>query len=236
MTPVPKLDGAADAFRLGVYALARLKSYDALAASVLTPDGQPRLQWWPVAYALQRIEDKRALPALLTLARAENAYTRAFAVKGLGALRDPSAVACPAAVDRCVARGERAGHRSDSRHGAHRRCARRAGIDQAALHARPRIRWSARKRCWLWVTLLRAVSVDAFVDFLGDPSADRQACGAAGFREARRRHVPHRAVGTRSRCALERPRGSGHHPRLERPRTIAARACRRCLPTPTRES
>ena len=84
--------GAADAFRLGVYALARLKDYDALSASVLGPDGQPRVQWWPVAYALQRIEDKRALPALLTLARAESAYTRTFAVKGLGGLRDPAAV------------------------------------------------------------------------------------------------------------------------------------------------
>src|SRR5688572_6349476 len=75
----PAVNGAADAFRLGVYALARLKSYDALASSVLSPDGQPRVQWWPVAYALQRIEDKRALPALLTLARADSAYARAFA-------------------------------------------------------------------------------------------------------------------------------------------------------------
>ena len=87
-----EINPAADAFRLGVYALARLKNYDALAASVLNADAQPRLHWWPVAYALQRIEDKRALPALITLAQAEGAYTRTFAVKGLGALRDPSAV------------------------------------------------------------------------------------------------------------------------------------------------
>lgn len=87
-----EINPPADAFRLGVYALTRLKHYDALAAAVLGPDGQPRLQWWPVAYALQRIEDKRALPALLTLARADNPFTQAFAIKGLGALRDPSAV------------------------------------------------------------------------------------------------------------------------------------------------
>jgi cyclophilin family peptidyl-prolyl cis-trans isomerase/HEAT repeat protein len=87
-----QLDPAAEAFRLGVYALARLKAYEPLAAAVLGPDGQPRLQWWPVAYALQRVEDKRALPALLTLARSESIYTRAFAAKGLGALRDPAAV------------------------------------------------------------------------------------------------------------------------------------------------
>jgi hypothetical protein len=39
-----QINPAADAFRLGVYALARLKSFDGLA-----PDGQPRVQWWPVA-------------------------------------------------------------------------------------------------------------------------------------------------------------------------------------------
>jgi cyclophilin family peptidyl-prolyl cis-trans isomerase/HEAT repeat protein len=86
------VDPAADAFRLGVFALARLKSYEGLAAGLLAPDGQPRVQWWPAAYAFQRIEDKRALPALLALARHDSPLTRAFAVKGLGALRDASAV------------------------------------------------------------------------------------------------------------------------------------------------
>jgi cyclophilin family peptidyl-prolyl cis-trans isomerase/HEAT repeat protein len=83
---------AAEAFRLAVYALARLKTYEPLAAAVLSSDGQPRSEWWPVAYALQRVEDKRALPALLVLAKSPGAYTRAFAAKGLGALKDPSAV------------------------------------------------------------------------------------------------------------------------------------------------
>ena len=86
------LDPPGEAFKLGVYALARLKAYEPLAAAVLAADGQPRVQWWPVAYALQRIEDKRALPALLTLAKSDGAYTRAFAARGLGALKDPSAV------------------------------------------------------------------------------------------------------------------------------------------------
>ena len=84
---------AAEAFRLGVYALVRLKAYEPLAAAVLGPDGQPRVRWWPVAFALSRLEDKRALPALLSLARSDNTDARAFAAKGLGALKDPSAVA-----------------------------------------------------------------------------------------------------------------------------------------------
>jgi len=70
----------------------RLKAYGPLASAVLDGGGQPRVRWWPVAFALQRLEDKRALPALLTLAKDANPYTRAFAVKGLGALKDPGAL------------------------------------------------------------------------------------------------------------------------------------------------
>jgi len=84
-------DTATAAARLGIFALARLKAYPQLAAAVLDDHGEPRLAWWPIAYALGRIEDKRALPALLTLARDSHPYTRAFAVKGLGALKDSSA-------------------------------------------------------------------------------------------------------------------------------------------------
>jgi HEAT repeat protein/cyclophilin family peptidyl-prolyl cis-trans isomerase len=85
-------DTATAACRLAIQALVRLKAYPQLAAAVLDGGGQPRVRWWPVAFALQRLEDKRALPALLTLARDQNPYTRAFAVKGLGALKDRSAM------------------------------------------------------------------------------------------------------------------------------------------------
>src|SRR6185436_17648671 len=89
--PGPDADGRRDtpagAFRLGVFALVRLKSYDRLAAAVLDPAGQPRVRWWPVAFALQRLEDSRALNALVTLTRDANPYPRAFAIKGLGALK-----------------------------------------------------------------------------------------------------------------------------------------------------
>jgi HEAT repeat protein/cyclophilin family peptidyl-prolyl cis-trans isomerase len=80
------------AARLGIQALVRLKAYSQLAASVLDSSGQPRVRWWPVAYALQRLEDPRGLPALLTLAKDPHAYTRAFAVKGLAALKSPTAL------------------------------------------------------------------------------------------------------------------------------------------------
>jgi len=85
-------DTPAAAFRLGVFALTRLKAYDQLAAAVIDPAGKPRTTWWPVAFALQRLEDRRASAALLALAKESDPYTRAFAVKGLGALKDRAAV------------------------------------------------------------------------------------------------------------------------------------------------
>ncbi|MQA30906.1 MAG: hypothetical protein GEU82_13910 [Luteitalea sp.] len=77
-------DSPAAAFREALFAIVRLKSYDALAEAALDGAGQPRVRWWPVAYALQRLEDPRALPALLTLLKEPAVETRAFAAKGLG--------------------------------------------------------------------------------------------------------------------------------------------------------
>jgi HEAT repeat protein/cyclophilin family peptidyl-prolyl cis-trans isomerase len=95
-TPGPDADARRDlpasAFRLAIYALVRLKAYEQLAAAVLDASGQPTVRWWPVAYALQRIEDRRALGALLALAQDPHPYTRTFAAKGLGGLKDGSAV------------------------------------------------------------------------------------------------------------------------------------------------
>jgi HEAT repeat protein/cyclophilin family peptidyl-prolyl cis-trans isomerase len=85
-------DTPAAAFRLAIYALVRLKAYEPLASVVLEGDGQPRVRWWPVAFALQRLEDARALPALLSLVGDPQPYTRGFAARGLGSLKNPSAV------------------------------------------------------------------------------------------------------------------------------------------------
>jgi cyclophilin family peptidyl-prolyl cis-trans isomerase/HEAT repeat protein len=84
-------DTPAAAFRLGVTALVRLKAYGPLAGAALDPAGHPRTPWWPLAFALQRLEDKRALPALLELLGAAQPYTKAFAAKGLGAMEAPQA-------------------------------------------------------------------------------------------------------------------------------------------------
>jgi cyclophilin family peptidyl-prolyl cis-trans isomerase/HEAT repeat protein len=81
----PKAAGT-EAVRLGLYALVRLGAYDALAQAVLE-NGRPRSRWWPVAFALQRVGDARAVPALVALLSGEGQVTRAFAIRGLGALK-----------------------------------------------------------------------------------------------------------------------------------------------------
>lgn len=80
----------AEAFKLALFALVRLGAYDALASAVLDGD-RPVSNWWPVAYALQRIGDPRAAPALMQLARGQGKYTVAFAARGLGASKNSAA-------------------------------------------------------------------------------------------------------------------------------------------------
>jgi HEAT repeat protein/cyclophilin family peptidyl-prolyl cis-trans isomerase len=77
------LSAPTEAVRLGLYALARLGAYDALAGAVLVNE-QPVSTWWPVAYALQRAGDSRAAPALMALVNTPGRFTASFAVKGLG--------------------------------------------------------------------------------------------------------------------------------------------------------
>ena len=80
------LSPAIEATRLGLFALVRLGDYDALAAAVLA-NGKPVSTWWPVAYALQRIGDSRAAPALTALLDTPGRFTAAFAAKGLGSAK-----------------------------------------------------------------------------------------------------------------------------------------------------
>lgn len=87
------------ACRLAVLALARLRHYPSLAAVVLAADGQPVSAWWPVAYALQRIGDPAATPALVRLVRSSGVYSVAFALRALGAHAEALPVARRFAVD-----------------------------------------------------------------------------------------------------------------------------------------
>ena len=81
-----------EAFRSGLYALAALGSYDALAATILTEEGEPVLWWWPVAHALTQVDDPRAVGPLKTLVGIQGSIGVAIAARGLGALGDTSAL------------------------------------------------------------------------------------------------------------------------------------------------
>jgi len=81
------LDPDVEAFRLGLYALVQLKAWDPMAAAVLDARGEPVVRWWPVAYAVYRIQDGRALPALKWFVRRGGVESRALAARGLGALK-----------------------------------------------------------------------------------------------------------------------------------------------------
>ncbi|MGE0392806.1 MAG: HEAT repeat domain-containing protein [Vicinamibacterales bacterium] len=82
----------ADAVRLGLLALGRLKAYDALASVSLGADGRPISSWWPFASALRQVEDPRAIPALRTMLATPSRYARTMAIQGLGALGAREAV------------------------------------------------------------------------------------------------------------------------------------------------
>ncbi len=82
---------AAEAARLGLYALARLGSYEALAAAALDAKYQPVSAWWPVAYAIQRLPDPRSGPALLALLATPGRFTASFAARGLAVIKAPAA-------------------------------------------------------------------------------------------------------------------------------------------------
>ena len=78
---------AVEAARLGLYALVRLGSYEALAVAVLDQTGQPVSNWWPVSFAIQRLGDPRFAPTLITFLSTPGRYTAAFAARGLGVMK-----------------------------------------------------------------------------------------------------------------------------------------------------
>lgn len=85
-----------EACRAALFAIVRLRNYDALARLALDAQGQPISTWWPVAYALQRINDPKAAPALQRLMSSPGVYTPSFALRGLTSLKDTTGV--PAAL------------------------------------------------------------------------------------------------------------------------------------------
>lgn len=87
-----------EACRAAIFALARLREYNALAQVVLDEKGQPVSSWWPVAFALQRSGDKRAAGPLLALVNTDAVNTPAYAFRGLGDYGDRRGITAARAV------------------------------------------------------------------------------------------------------------------------------------------
>ncbi len=79
---------AVEAVRLGVYALVRLEALEPLRAVVLGADGAPASDWWPFAYAVQRLANPAGAAPLRVWLTRGGATTRAFAARGLGLIKD----------------------------------------------------------------------------------------------------------------------------------------------------
>jgi cyclophilin family peptidyl-prolyl cis-trans isomerase/HEAT repeat protein len=77
--------------RLGLFALVRLKDV-AAAESVLLANGRPRFDWWAATWAAMRLENAALAPVLVGAAQSSDPVSRALAARGLGALKDPSAL------------------------------------------------------------------------------------------------------------------------------------------------
>ena len=75
--------------RLGVLALAALGDETA-AATALLPEGHPRFDWWAATWVAMRMKSPALRPVLTAAARSNDAYSRALAARGLGALEDSS--------------------------------------------------------------------------------------------------------------------------------------------------
>ncbi|HTM30796.1 MAG TPA: HEAT repeat domain-containing protein [Vicinamibacterales bacterium] len=80
-----------EAVRLGLYALVQLGAFNELSSATLDSSGAVRSNWWPVAYAFQRINNPGAAPVLTALLQTEGQITRAFAARGLGVLKHAAA-------------------------------------------------------------------------------------------------------------------------------------------------
>jgi cyclophilin family peptidyl-prolyl cis-trans isomerase/HEAT repeat protein len=75
--------------RLGLFALVRLKDVRA-AETALLRGGVPRFDWWAATWTAMRMEAPSLAPVLRAAVRSSDPLSRAWAARGLGALKDPS--------------------------------------------------------------------------------------------------------------------------------------------------
>ncbi len=77
--------------RLALFALARLKDAPAARSALLDGD-RPRFDWWAATWVAMRLESPELRPVLVAAVSSSDSRSRALAARGLGALKDRSAV------------------------------------------------------------------------------------------------------------------------------------------------
>jgi cyclophilin family peptidyl-prolyl cis-trans isomerase/HEAT repeat protein len=77
--------------RLALFALARLKDVPA-ARHALLDGARPRFDWWAATWVAMRLESPELRPVLVAAVASDDPRSRALAARGLGALKDASAV------------------------------------------------------------------------------------------------------------------------------------------------
>ena len=196
-----------EAVRLGIYALVRLGDVAALRTVVQASDGSPASDWWPFAYAMQRIGHADALPVLRVWLRRGGVLTRAFAVKGLGGLKDQGSRAAleslagdarqPTSVRVQAVRG--LGAIAD---------ARSAPVLTALLPPPTPGALRLEAAAAIGASPGRRLA-EPLIDYLEDDWAPMRARGAIGAGQERRRRVHAGAVRAVRRSGMERARGAG---------------------------
>jgi HEAT repeat protein/cyclophilin family peptidyl-prolyl cis-trans isomerase len=77
--------------RLALFALVRLKDGPA-AEQVLLASGRPRFDWWAATWTAMRLEHPPLRPVLAAAVASKDPLSRALGARGLGALKDPTAL------------------------------------------------------------------------------------------------------------------------------------------------
>ncbi|HWJ57446.1 MAG TPA: HEAT repeat domain-containing protein [Vicinamibacterales bacterium] len=160
----------ADACRLGIYALVRLKAADVLLPAIVDAEGKPRSEWWPIAFALRRTEDPRTLAPMQVLLKGNGFYSAAFAAQGLGVSKQP-AIAVPPLLDVLASATPRPAVRLEAVRGLGRLGDARAVTPLVALLDDSTLDPAMQAEVVTALGALKAQpAVDRLLDRLGDPS------------------------------------------------------------------
>jgi cyclophilin family peptidyl-prolyl cis-trans isomerase/HEAT repeat protein len=170
-----------DACRLAIYALVRLKAADVLLPAIVDAEGRPRSEWWPIAFALRRTDDPRALAPQQALLKGNGFYSAAFAAQGLGLSKQP-AIAVPALLEVLASPTPRPAVRLQAIRGLGRLGDDRAVPPLVALLDEPTLDPAAQLEVVAALGALKAApAVDRLLDRLGDASPTMRAAAATAL-------------------------------------------------------